>query len=429
MENIIISSSELYQLEHWLQLNELQTRAIYLLAFFLLLALLAVVVSKKYSLPIVVGYVLFGILISPDILGLLPFLESEFHHWYEFLVFKLDYITQIALAFIVFTIGSELSIRTFKRLGKNIYIIALVEALAAVIVSTLAVYLIGVPLYAAILLGAIAAASAPASTVMVLKEYNAEGPLSSTLMAVVGLDNTLALIIFGLLSPLAVLMIEGGGVILSIDVLVIPFLEIIAAAGLGLGIGYAAQHYISYVDDKTKKVISIITAVVLSSALSLFFGLSSLISNLAVGFSIRNFAEKNLQISEYLDTLTIPLYAMFFIFAGAEIRFSQMASSTFIYTALVFLAARILAKVGGAYLAGRLTDASINVKKYIGMGLIPQGGVAIALAFSVQKHFPQVPETALMIFNLVILTAAITEIFGPLLTKEALIRSGEAELD
>ena len=428
MENIIGSSSELYQLEHWLQLNELQTRAIYLLAFFLVLSLLAVVVSKKYSLPIVVGYVLFGILISPDILGVLPFLEIEFHHWYEFLIFKLDYITQIALAFIVFTIGTELSVRTFKRLGKNIYIIALVEALTAVIISALAVYLIGVPAYAAVLLGAIAAASAPASTVMVLREYNAEGPLSSTLMAVVGLDNTLALIIFGLLSPLAVLMIEGGA-ILSIDVLVIPFFKIIAAAVLGLGIGYAAQHYISYVDDKTKKVISIITAVILSSALSLFLGLSSLISNLAVGFSVRNFAEKNLQISDYLETLTIPLYAMFFIFAGAEIRFSQMASSTFIYTAFVFLAARIIAKVGGAFIAGRLSDASINVKKYIGMGLIPQGGVAIALAFSVQKQFPQVPETALMIFNIIILTAAITEIFGPLLTKEALIRSGEAKLD
>jgi hypothetical protein len=181
------------------------------------------------------------------------------------------------------------------------------------------------------------------------------------------------------------------------------------------------------VDDKTKKVVAILTSVVLSSALSLVFGLSSLIANLALGFAIRNFAEKNLEISEYLDTLTIPLYAMFFIFAGAEIRFSQMGSTVFLITALVFLISRIIGKYSGAMLAGRFSDAAPVVKKYIGLGLFPQGGVAIALAFAVQKQFSQIPDTSLMIFNMVILTAALTEIFGPLFTKEAVIRSGEAE--
>jgi Kef-type K+ transport system membrane component KefB len=426
MGNSIDAGIELEQLQHWFHINELQTRAIYLIAFFLVLAMLAIIFSKKYSLPIVVGYVLFGIVISPDILNLIPFLESEFHSWYEFLIIKLDYITQIALAFIVFTIGSELSLRTFKRLGKSIYIITIFEALGGAIVSVLALYVIGAPIYMALLLGAIAAASAPASTIMVLKEYNAEGPLSSTLMAVVGLDNTLALILFALISPVAMMFI-GEGEPLSIQLLLIPMLEISAAIIIGLGIGYLTQHYISMVDDKTKKVVAILTSVVLSSALSLVFGLSSLIANLALGFAIRNFAEKNLDISEYLDTLTIPLYAMFFIFAGAEIRFSQMGSSVFLITAFVFLAARIIGKYGGAVLAGHFFDASPVVKKYIGLGLFPQGGVAIALAFSVQKQFTVVSDVSLMIFNMVILTAALTEIFGPLFTKAAVIKSGEAK--
>ena len=426
MENSVESVIELHTLQEWFHINNLQTRAIYLIAFFLVLAMVAIIVSKKYSLPIVVGYVLFGIVISPDILNLIPFLESEFHSWYEFLIIKLDYITQIALAFIVFTIGTELSLRTFKRLGKSIYIITIFEALGAAFVSALAVYLIGAPIYMALLLGAIAAASAPASTIMVLKEYNAEGPLSSTLMAVVGLDNTLALILFALISPVAMMFI-GAGEALSFQLLLTPVIEISAAILIGLAIGYLTQHYISMVDDKTKKVVAILTSVVLSSAVSLVFGLSSLIANLALGFAIRNFAEKNLEISEYLDTLTIPLYAMFFIFAGAEIRFTQMGSSAFLITALVFLVFRIVGKYGGAILAGHFSDASPVVKKYIGLGLFPQGGVAIALAFSVQKQFTQVPETSLMIFNMVILTAALTEIFGPLFTKEAVIRSGEAE--
>ncbi len=426
MENSIESTFDLHHLQEWFHAYELQTKAIYLLAFFLVLAMLAIIVSKKYHLPIVVGYVLFGIVISPDILNLIPFLESEFHSWYEFLIIKLDYITQIALAFIVFTIGSELSLRTFKRLGKNIYIITIFEALGAAFVSALAVYLIGAPIYMALLLGAIAAASAPASTIMVLKEYNAEGPLSSTLMAVVGLDNTLALILFALISPVAMMFI-GAGEALSLQLLLTPIIEILAAILIGLAIGYLTQHYISLVDDKTKKVVAILTSVVLSSAVSLVFGLSSLIANLALGFAIRNFAEKNLEISEYLDTLTIPLYAMFFIFAGAEIRFTQMGSTAFLITAFVFLVFRIVGKYGGAILAGHFSDASPVVKKYIGLGLFPQGGVAIALAFSVQKQFTQVPETSLMIFNMVILTAALTEIFGPLFTKEAVLRSGEAE--
>lgn len=426
MENNIEAAFELEHLQEWFHVYELQTKAIYLIAFFLVLAMAAIIVSKKYSLPIVVGYVLFGIVISPDILNLLPFLESEFHSWYEFLIVKLDYITQIALAFIVFTIGTELSLKTFKRLGKSIYIITIFEALGAAFVSALAVYLIGAPTYMALLLGAIAAASAPASTIMVLKEYNAEGPLSSTLMAVVGLDNTLALILFALISPVAMLFVDQGQP-LSLQVFLVPLVEIAAAVLIGLGIGYLAQHYISLVDDKTKKVVALLTSVILSSALSLLFGLSSLIANLALGFAIRNFAEKNLEISEYLDTLTIPLYAMFFIFAGAEIRFSQMGSSVFLLTAFVFLISRIAGKYSGAVLAGHFSDAVPAVKKYIGLGLIPQGGVAIALAFSVQKQFAQIPDTALMIFNMVILTAALTEIFGPLFTKEAVLRSGEAE--
>ena len=426
MENNVEAVIELEQLQHWFHINELQTRAIYLIAFFLVLAMLAIIFSKKYSLPIVVGYVLFGIVISPDILNLIPFLESEFHNWYEFLIIKLDYITQIALAFIVFTIGSELSLRTFKRLGKSIYIITIFEALGGAIVSALAVYIIGAPIYMALLLGAIAAASAPASTIMVLKEYNAEGPLSSTLMAVVGLDNTLSLILFALISPIAMMFI-GEGEALSFQLLLVPIIEISAAIIVGLVIGYLTQHYISMVDDKTKKVVAILTSVVLSSALSLVFGLSSLIANLALGFAIRNFAEKNLDISEYLDTLTIPLYAMFFIFAGAEIRFSQMGSSVFLITAFVFLVSRIIGKYGGAMLAGQFFDVSPVVKKYIGLGLFPQGGVAIALAFSVQKQFTVVSDVSLMIFNMVILTAALTEIFGPLFTKAAVIKSGEAE--
>ncbi|MFW6232780.1 MAG: cation:proton antiporter, partial [Bacteroidota bacterium] len=142
-----------------------------------------------------------------------------------------------------------------------------------------------------------------------------------------------------------------------------------------------------------------------------------------------NFAKKNLLISEYLDTITIPLYALFFIIAGTEIRFSEMGSVSFFLIAAVYFIARSIGKIGGASLAAQISGASENVKKYIGLGLLPQSGVAIALAYSVQKQYAEAPEISMLIFNTLLLTAAVTEIFGPLMTKYALLKSGEGKIE
>jgi len=171
----------------------------------------------------------------------------------------------------------------------------------------------------------------------------------------------------------------------------------------------------------------VVTTITLSSSISIFFGFSPLIANLAVGFAVRNFAKKNLQISEEMDTLTIPLYAMFFIIAGTEIRFSEMGSLSFLLIAFIYLVARIIGKVGGSTLAARISGAPEVVKKYIGFGLLPQSGVAIALAYSVQRQYVEAPEVGLVIFNTLLLTAAMTEVFGPLLTKYAVVNAGETK--
>jgi len=348
---------------------------------------------------------------------------------YTFILSNLDYVTNIALAFIAFTIGSELSIKTIKRLGKSIFSIAIMESAAAFLVVASAVYLIGRPLYMALLFGAIASATAPAATVMVLKEYQAEGPLTSTIMAVVGLDDAFALIIFSLISPIAYSQYKGGGAFQLSEVMVVPLIEIFGAIILGLFFGYITQYLLIKFNEKTRKILTIVTAITLSSALSIYFGFSALIANMAVGFAVRNFAKKNLEISEEMDTLTIPLYAMFFIIAGTEIRFSEMGSLSFLLIAFVYLIARIIGKVGGATLAARISGAPEPVKKYIGFGLLPQSGVAIALAYSVQKQYVQDPQVGLLIFNTLLLTAAITEVFGPLMTKYAVIQSGEGKIE
>ena len=417
------------EVEEWLVLNNIANKELYLISALLLFAFLIVLLTKKYRIPIVVGYVFLGILLSPDIVSILPVFDQELSKFYAFILANLDYVTQIALAFIAFTIGSELSIKTIKRLGKSIFYIAFFESFAAFIIVTGAVYMMGMPFFMALLFGAIASATAPAATVMVLKEYDAKGPLTSTIMAVVGLDDALALIIFSLVNPIAYSQYQGGGAIELKEVFFYPVIEILGAVIIGLAFGYLAQHLLTNFNEKTKKIMTIVTTIILSSSLSTFFGFSALIANMSVGFSVKNFAKKNLQISEYLDTLTVPLYALFFIIAGTEIRFSEMGSLSFLLIAFVYLTARIIGKVGGSTLAAKISDAPEVVKKYIGFGLLPQSGVAIALAYSVQKQYAQDPEVGLLIFNTLLLTAALTEVFGPLLTKYAVINSGEAKIE
>jgi Kef-type K+ transport system membrane component KefB len=418
-----------HEVENWLVLNDIAHKELYLISLLLLFAFLVVLLAKKYRVPIVVGYVFLGILLSPDIISLFPTIDQEMTNMYTFVLANLDYVTNIALAFIAFTIGSELSIKTIKRLGKSIFSIAIMESVAAFIVVTAAVYMIGRPLYMALLFGSIASATAPAATVMVLKEYNAEGPLTSTIMAVVGLDDAFALIIFSLINPIAYSQYKGEGAINLSEVILLPLIEIFGAIILGLFFGYITQYLLTKFNEKTRKILTIVTAITLSSSVSIFFGFSALIANMSVGFAVRNFAKKNLQISEEMDTLTIPLYAMFFIIAGTEIRFSEMGSLSFLLIAFVYLTARIIGKVGGSTLAARISGAPEAVKKYIGLGLLPQSGVAIALAYSVQKQYVQDSEVGLLIFNTLLLTAAITEVFGPLLTKYAVVNAGETKME
>ncbi|PUU90075.1 cation:proton antiporter [Halanaerobium sp.] len=429
MNENLIYDFKLNELEEWFVIESIADKEIFLITIFLLLAFFTVLLSKRFHIPVVVGYVFLGIILSPDILSLLPYINNDLKNLYTFILTNMNYITQISLAFIAFTIGSELSLKTIRRLGKSIFYIVIIQSFAAFGLVAAAVYFFGWPLYMGLLLGAIATATAPAATVMVIQEYQAEGPLTSTMMAVIGIDDAVALIVFSLISPIAFAQYKGGAEIHFGEMMIHPLIEITGAVIIGLVIGYLAQFLISGYNQKIKKLLSALLMILLSTSISIYMGFSPLIANMTVGFSVRNFAKKNLQISEYFETITIPLYALFFIIAGTEIRFSEMGSKSFFVIAAVYFIARTIGKIGGASLAAEISGAAENIKKYIGLGLLPQSGVAIALAYSVQKQYVEAPEIGLLIFNTLILTAAVTEIFGPLLTKYALLKSGEGTID
>ncbi|MGM0370152.1 MAG: cation:proton antiporter [Bacillota bacterium] len=424
----IMALEELIQLEiieEWFMASEAGNQVITLVATFFLLALFVVLITKKFKIPIVVGYVFLGILLSVDLVKLLPFLSETQTGWYSFIIKSLDYVPQVALGFIAFTIGSELSVELFKKLGKKIGFIVLLETSGAFLLVTFGILAIGQPLYLALLLGAIASATAPAATVMVLQEYNAKGTLTSMILAVVGLDDAVSLIIFSLIQPVALLLYSGTGEISFVNTLGKPLFEIFASIGIGLVIGFVSQKFIVSWEDSTIKILTIFSTILGASALAVNFHLSPLITNMAVGFAYRNFATKNLGIEKYLDTLTTPLYAIFFILAGTEIRFGNMFNKTFFIIVTAYTLARVIGKVGGSFLGGLISNAPPKVKKYLGLCLFPQSGVAIALAYTVQKDFASSPEVGLLVFNTLLFTAALTEIFGPFATKYAVTKAGE----
>ena len=419
--------SKLAEMENWLVHFNVADKEIFVLSIFVFLSLLVIFAAKKYKIPIVVGYVFLGILLSVDVIDSIPFLSTAQKEWYKYSIESISYVTNIALGFIAFTIGSELSIKLLKKMGKTIVYIVLLEATAAFGLVFLAVIALGKPIYIGLLLGGIASATAPAATVMVLKEYEAEGPLTSMIMAIVGIDDAIALILFSIVEPIAYAMHYGNETLTFIDSISQPILEITFSIILGLVLGYIGQKVITGIEDKTKKVMTFVTNIIVALGLAIYFDLSPLITNMVVGFSYRNFARKNLGIADYLDTVTIPIYAVFFILAGTEIRLSSVSSLSFLALAFTYLLARMVGKVGGASIGAMLGNAPEKIKKYVGFGLFPQSGVAIALAYMVQKDFASNPQIGLLIFNVLLFTAALTEVIGPFATKYAVFQAGEAK--
>ena len=415
----------LNDLQQWFLLNQVSNKELYVIGIFIVLILTVAVISKKLGIPTVVGYVFLGILASDSVLGFLPVLSTATKDWYSFLVESFGYVSNLALAFIALTIGTELSISILKTLGKKIIFIVVFESIGAFALVTGALLALGKPFYLALLLGAISSATAPAATVMVLQEYQAEGDLTSTLLAVVGIDDALALTIFSFAEPIALIKAKGSGELSLVTVIVHPLIEVLGSVFVGLIIGYFSQLFITSVEDKTKRILALVATVLGCSSLAVYANLSPLLTNMAVGFAYTNFSKKNLGISEDMEVMTIPLYAMFFVLAGTKIKIMQITSLGFVVLALVYTVARIVGKVGGASLGASLAKAEGKIRKYIGLGLLSQVGVAIALAYTVQRDFAQFPELSVLIFNILLFTTAITEVVGPLATKYAVSKANE----
>jgi Kef-type K+ transport system membrane component KefB len=377
-------------------------------------------VSDRYKIPAVTIYILMGVLLG---ISFLKIFNNE-------ALIQLDFISKLALGIIAFIIGSELNKNVLFSLGKSIIFIAVFEALAAFLIVTLAVYtLTSLPFYYALILGSVASATAPAATVYVIQQYKAKGPLTSTIMGVVGIDDAVALVIYVFASIFASNIMKGTELSAG-KLLLDPVVNISISLAIGVASGVIYSLIMRKIRDNEIVLMAIFSFILIQLGLAELFKVSELLAIMMFGITIVNIngplTHRTKNIIEGLSPIILPL---FFIFAGAHLNIKLIGKIGVL--GLIYTIARMTGKISGAYAGAVLGRAQPLVRKFIGFSLIPQVGVAVALALSVGQKFGTAEygaagrELTSVVINVLLFTTIITEVIGPLLTKSSLTRAGE----
>lgn len=417
------------------------------IAIALSVGLLSSRLMKLLRLPNVTGYLISGIIFGPYVLG-------RFFGWSNdpaspTYINSIKWISEIALGFIAFTIGCSFKLTSLKAVGKRVVIITLFEALGGAIVTIGGLFIAYIflkdtlPIPVILTLGAIACATAPAATLMVIRQYNAHGPLVDTLIPVVAFDDAIALIAFSILFSISKSMASATQLSI-VGVLVVPVIEIVASIALGAVLGLLVSLGCKLFKSRANRMIMVITAILVVVGLSLLatemkwqlvgedFSFSSLLGCMMIGAIFINMRSDAQRTVERVDQFTPPLYMLFFVISGASLNITIFASKgaiTVVVVALVYIVARSIGKWGGAFTSAKITNAEPQVQKYLGFTLLPQAGVAIGLATNASQTLAAAGlynESSLILA--VILTATIVyELFGPIVTKISLLKAGEIQ--
>lgn len=397
--------------------------------------------TKLLGLPNIIAYLVAGILLGPSVLNFIN----------ETTLGNMEFITHMVLGFVAFKIGLEMNIKEILAHGKGILITVLSESFLAAIMVSLFLYLFTGDLALALIFGALAPASAPAGTIAVIDETKSKGSLTQTLYSIVGIDDGLAIIIFGLISPIAIFLISHSGGNVAQDnsfwtSLIEPFREI----GLSILLGGATAVLLIWLTRfksfREELMLLSFGAVILIIGVCQLVNLSEILSGMVFGLVIGNYPkleklytklEKLKDFEEEKVVFIIPLfYLLFFTLAGANLHLKSVPALGLI--GLVYVVGRIVGKGAGAFIGASLGRMELKIRKYLGFGLLSQAGVAIGLALVVKNRFqglgPIIDDAGLtmgdnignIVFTTITATSVIFEIIGPILAKYALKKSGEA---
>jgi len=386
--------------------------------------------AKKLNLPAVTAYLVAGLLLGPFCIGRLGITGLGFNTLAE--TSSLDIISQVALGFIAFTIGNEFRLRQLKQMGRQAVTVGILQAVvttAVVDVALLAVHFIQPALLstsAAITLGAIAAATAPAATLMVVRQYKADGPLTRLLLLVVAIDDAVGLVLFSASFGVATAL-ESGTVNL-VTVLAEPLIEIVLSLGLGGLAGWVLYVVEQFFHSRSKRLSISIAFVLLTVGISmveftiggLHCGFSLLLVCMMTGTVFCNICNFSEELMERIDSWTAPLFVLFFVLSGAELDLEILSNPLVLLVGAVYIIARSTGKYLGAYGSCALSGCSENIKKHLGITLLPQAGVALGMALTAESL-----QDGHVVRNVVLFSVLVYELVGPTLTKRSLTAAGE----
>ncbi len=368
---------------------------------------------RYIHLPNVTAYLLAGLVVGPYVLNALtPEMNTQ-----------LSIISDVALGFIAYSIGGEFKMSYLKEIGIKPIIITIFEGCTASLLVFLVLFLIGQPLPLCLALGAIAAATAPAATLMVIRQYKANGPVSKMLLPVVAMDDALGLILYAVMIALA-RTIERGEVLTVMTLVVKPLVEIAGSLALGVVIGLVLVYVLRFFHSRGNKLSLTIMVVFAAVGLSDMWGLSSLLVCMMVGATMVNLCRQSDAMLEQCDRFTPPLFLLFFVLSGANLDLAVLPTVGVV--GIAYVLTRAVGKALGATIGAKLEKCDANIVKYLGFTLIPQAGVAIGMARMCQTSLP---EYGTVINAVVLAGTLIYELTGPVITKIALTKAGEIKPD
>ena len=367
---------------------------------------------NRYNIPAISSYILLGILIGPYVFDLLS------HGMMD----STDLLSNVVLGFIAFHIGNNFSIANFRAIGRPVISISMAESLLASVFVTAGVHYIGgQPFYISIIYGALASATAPAATMMVVRQYKASGRFTDTMLGVVAIDDAWGIILFSLCLSMAHAVRPGDIADLSIYLILMKSAgEIFLSIALGVTLAFIIRRSPSYIKLKGDILTFVLGAVLINTGIALWLGISPLLANISMGGALVNIDREAFRYFDSIKAIDWPLYIVFYVLAGASMDIHLVLSIGFV--GLVYIIFRAFGKIAGAYIGGAVIQAPKDMKKYMGLALVPQAGVALGLAMIARNSFPEIGRT---IFTTIAATTVIYEIFGPMATRYALLKAGQ----
>ena len=364
--------------------------------------------ARAVKLPNVTAFLLAGLVIGPCVTGIVTREQLA----------SMSVISEAALGFIAYAIGGEFKLSYLKKIGKAPLTITAFQGLMTAACVDVGLIAFGVDVPLALLLGAIALATAPAATLMVVRQYKAHGPVTQMLLPVVAMDDALGLMVYSISASVAQAML--GGQITVQSLVLTPVIEIVGSLVLGAALGYVLSLGARFFASRGNKLALSIAMVLAGVGLCDVLNLSSLLVCMMIGAVMVNLSQQREVLMEQCDRFTPPLFLLFFVLSGAELDLTVLPQVGLI--GVGYLVLRSIGKWGGTMLGAVCVHADENIRKYLGLTLLPQAGVAIGMAALVAAHFPTLGQ---QVNTIVLAGVLVFELIGPVITKLALTRAGE----